>query len=122
MQETILDILRTDIQSQEEKSLGALHVSGLAQGFPPDDAKTPILTYSIAQDGPRAFLDLIVWGEDVKGIGGRVHSLLTKPLSGVRVKYATSGPRLWDARLRTFCQRARYLIKIEPEQKFPLDG
>jgi len=93
------------------------------EGFPPDDVKLPAVSYAMTQTGHRGVLTVVAWGDtgEIRPIHGRIRKVLTKspllgaksPLLGVTVRYITSGPILHDEQLRTLCQRASYLVKVQ---------
>lgn len=111
----VLGALWSDFQTHEEGSLGLLcgH-DQMYEGFPPDNVKLPAVSYAMTQTGHRGMLTLIVWGEGPRAIHARIRKVLTQANQrGVTVRYITSGPVLYDERLRTICQRASYLVKVQ---------
>lgn len=113
----VLGILWSDFQIRENGSLGALcGPDQMYEGFPPDDVKLPAVSYAMTQTGHRGVLTVVAWGDtgEIRPIHGRIRKVLTKsPLLGVTVRYITSGPILHDEQLRTLCQRASYLVKVQ---------
>ncbi len=112
--EDIVNLLRTDMDSLAETSLGSLVGPGRLYHIIPEDV--PAVTYSFAFDGNRSLLTVIVYGGDPQKIHTRVRKLLTESQSpGRTIKYITAGPRGWDRERSCFTQRATYLIKIAPK-------
>jgi hypothetical protein len=115
MKSALIDAIQRSIDAGGDKSLGEIYDKPLYEGFPPDYAEPPVITYGFTESGARGILTIIVWGGDFRKMHTRINSVLNKAdLPRFRVKYMTSGPVQWDDRLRTFYQRASYLIKTLP--------
>jgi len=114
----VLGAVWSDFQSREEGSLGVLcGPDQMYEGFPPDNVRLPAVSYAMTQVEHRGILTVVAWGDRMRPIHARIRRVLTAALlPGVTVRYITSGPVRFDERLRTRCQRASYLVKVQKRQ------
>lgn len=125
-EEAIVAILKTDGQDTTSGRLGNLcsynastKPNVVFHGFPPENIATPLVTYRInSEEGyfPRnIFLDILVWGGNLKAIHNRIYDLLHKRLEITATDwvikgllYESSGPVIYDDTLKVQFQRARF--------------
>ncbi len=127
--QVIYEILRNDGASVSSGHLGALldynpttKPEVVFHGDPPKEPAPPLVTYRINSETGlyrKIFIDITVWGGNIRAIHNRIYDLLHKRKnltpSDWRILgllYDSSGSELYDNDLKVHFQRARFVATV----------